>query len=104
MEVCILLQFPRKYHILIMISHQTPKQFQDQYRIYAKEKNSAVSEYGTFAFDAAWLIALGLNKTENELRPSKNLSQFYYKDKPMAVMIRNNIINTGFRGVSVGEN
>ncbi|XP_020910363.1 gamma-aminobutyric acid type B receptor subunit 1-like [Exaiptasia diaphana] len=83
------------------ISRLTPDEFLTQYKQYSQERNAKTSPYGPFAFDAAWMIALALNKTfANKNRFSFFMDHTYYKDKTTALTIKNNVIQTQFMGAT----
>ncbi len=81
---------------------------------------ASVEEYnvidaGYVIFDALWILALALNSTMNMVNTSdinmtdcgnltgslENLEDFNYKNRKMGCVIRWNLNNTNFSGVSV---
>lgn len=58
--------------------------------------------YAAFAYDAVYAIALALNKSETDLmKYNKTLQDFTYDDVQMAQIIRTNMQNLLFDGISV---
>ena len=66
------------------------------------------NDYSSFAYDAAWAVALALNKTVETLKTTRfqdglfrRLEDFTYDDQQMAEMILDALNSTSFDGVSV---
>ena len=71
----------------------------------------------TFAYDAVWTLALALNKTDEQIKSNasitkcKNLQgytnitldQFRYNNAQLSCLLKNNLQDTNFSGVSVSE-
>ncbi|KAM7452158.1 hypothetical protein ABFA07_000351 [Porites harrisoni] len=80
------------------ISGLTPRQFLDNYEAFSKRKNTSVSHYGPFGFDAAWLVALAINMSNGE---SSNVQLLDIKtDYSSSDMIKNSLLKTNFKGVT----
>ena len=84
---------------LFFFIEQTPRQFSDNYEAFSKRKNTPVSHYGPFGFDAAWLVALAMNRSNGE---SSNVQLLDINtDYSSSDMIKNSLLKTNFKGVTV---
>ena len=84
---------------IIIIIQQTPRQFSDNYAAFSKRKNTPVSHYGPFGFDAAWLVALAINMSSSESSNGQLLD--IKTDNSPSDMIKNSLLKTNFKGVTV---
>ena len=81
----------------------------------ANAEGYTVIDAGYVIFDALWILALALNNTMNMVNTNdisntdcdnvsgslENLENFNYKNRKMGCVIRWNLNNTSFSGVSV---
>ena len=94
---------------------QTPKEFHHKYSMRANAEGYTVIDAGYVIFDALWILALALNDTMNMVNTNdisntecgdvfgslQDLHNFTYKNRMMGCVIRWNLNNTNFSGVSV---
>ena len=59
------------------------------------------SDYKGFAYDAAWLIALALNRTAQNLGPNITLDSLPFGDKNFSDFMKGNLLLTEFQGMTV---
>lgn len=83
------------------LCHQTPKQFHSKFLQLAQAKNLNDSDYKGFAYDAAWLVALALNKTDQNLGPNVSLDSLPFGDKNFSDFMKGNLLSTEFQGMTV---
>ena len=57
--------------------------------------------YKGFAYDAAWLAALGLTSSLRDLGPKKTLDQIQLGNREFTRLLRKHILRTNFMGVTV---
>ena len=94
---------------------QTAAEFKSEYETRAVEGNYSIEDVGYFSYDAVWILALALNNTmtmvdsrdmngtgcENVSGPLVPLEQFNYTNEKMGCLIKWNLHQTNFSGVSV---
>jgi len=59
------------------------------------------SDYKGFAYDAAWLVALALNRTAQNLGPNIYLDSLPFGDKNFSNSMKENLLLTEFQGMTV---
>ena len=59
------------------------------------------SDYKGFAYDAAWLVALALNRSAQKLGPKDFLDTLPFGDKNVSDLIKESLLSTEFLGVTV---
>ena len=59
------------------------------------------TDYKGFAYDAAWLVALALNKTAQDLGPSNYLDTLPFGKKHFSDLMKENLLRTEFQGMTV---
>ena len=85
----------------IRITFQTPRQLNSEYETPLGRLNIS-HHYSAFIYDAAWSIALMLNKSIPLLREkNKTLEAMDYGDADGAQMMRDILFRTDFWGMSV---
>ena len=96
---------------------QTPIKFFEQYSTRATAESFTVTDAGFAIHDVLWILALALNNTmtmvnsgdigqtncENVPGSLVNLTDFDHTNKRMGCVIRWNLNNTNFLGVSVSN-
>lgn len=60
------------------------------------------TDYKGFAYDAAWLVALALNRTARDLGPNNYLDTLPFGDKNFSDFMKDNLLTTEFQGMTVG--
>ncbi|XP_020620120.1 gamma-aminobutyric acid type B receptor subunit 2-like [Orbicella faveolata] len=78
----------------------TPKQFHSKFLQRAQFKNLNDSDYKGFAYDAAWLVALALNRTAQNLGPNIYLDSLPFGDKNFSNSMKENLLLTEFQGMT----
>lgn len=59
------------------------------------------SDYKGFAYDAAWLVALALNRTAQNLGPNITLDSLPFGDINFSEFMKGNLLLTEFQGMTV---
>ena len=86
----------------IRITFQTPRQLDAEYKQRLERLNISHHLWSSFTYDAAWSIALMLNKSIPLLREkNKTLEGMDYGDADGAKMMRDILFRTDFWGMSV---
>ena len=86
----------------IRITFQTPRQLNSEYETRLGRLNISHHFSASFIYDAAWSIALMLNKSIPLLREkNKTLEGMDYGDADGAQMMRDILFRTDFWGMSV---
>ena len=81
---------------------QTAGQLKAEYDELLQRHNFTYNMYAAFTYDAAWSIALMLNKSIPLLREkNKTLETMSYRDKEAAKVMRDTLFRTDFWGMSV---
>ena len=81
---------------------QTAAELKTDYEDRLKKLNFTYNMYAAFTYDAAWSIALMLNKSIPLLREkNKTLETLKYGDKEAAEIMRDLLFRTDFWGMSV---
>ena len=95
---------------------QTPRQFDDLYEDRRFNQSHSSLLTSSFAYDAVWTLALALNRTQDMFLDNTNVSeigcggldgglvpleQFNYSNGVMGCVVRWNLQQTNFSGVSV---
>ena len=81
---------------------QTAAELKTDYEDRLKTLNFTYNMYAAFTYDAAWSIALMLNKSIPLLREkNKTLETLKYGDKEAAEIMRDLLFRTDFWGMSV---
>lgn len=62
------------------------------------------TDYKGFAYDAAWLVALALNRTAQQLGPNANLDSEPFGSKNFSELFKGNLLATELLGVTVRDN
>ncbi|KAL9969178.1 hypothetical protein ACROYT_G021363 [Oculina patagonica] len=78
----------------------TPKEFHYKFDQRARRKNINDTDYKGFAYDAAWLVALALNKTAKNLGPNNYLDTLPFGDKNFSDLMKDNLLITEFQGLT----
>lgn len=77
-------------------------QLKSEYEERLQRHNYTYNIYAAFTYDAAWSIALMLNKSIPLLREkNKTLESMSYRDKEAATIMRDMLFRTDFWGMSV---
>ncbi|XP_078375007.1 gamma-aminobutyric acid type B receptor subunit 1-like [Oculina patagonica] len=83
------------------ISNRTALQLKSEYEERLRRHNYTYNMYAAFTYDAAWSIALMLNKSIPLLRErNKTLETMNYRDKEGAMIMRDILFRTDFWGMS----
>ena len=81
---------------------QTAMQLKTEYEERLQRHNYTYNMYAAFTYDAAWSIALMLNKSIPLLREkNQTLETMTYRDKEAAKIMRDTLFRTDFWGMSV---
>ena len=81
---------------------QTAMQLKTEYEERLQPHNYTYNMYAAFTYDAAWSIALMLNKSIPLLREkNQTLETMSYRDKEAAKIMRDTLFRTDFWGMSV---
>jgi len=59
------------------------------------------TDYKGFAYDAAWLVALALNRCAQELGPNFHLDTKPFGDRNFSDLMKQSLLSTEFLGVTV---
>ena len=82
--------------------NQTAMQLKAEYEELLKRHNYTYNMYAAFTYDAAWSIALMLNKSIPLLQEkNQTLETMSYRDKEAAKVMRDTLFRTDFWGMSV---
>ena len=94
--------------------HQSAKNFTDVYETTIKASNYGATAASDIAFDAVWALAEALNKTEEMRSQNQTISnctdidgelvpldQFNYSNGLMGCILKYNLHQTNFLGISV---
>ena len=60
-----------------------------------------VTNYKGFAYDAAWLVAIALNKTAQDLGPNNYLDTLPFGNENFSDLMKENLLRTEFQGMTV---
>ncbi|XP_032234854.1 gamma-aminobutyric acid type B receptor subunit 2 isoform X1 [Nematostella vectensis] len=82
------------------VSGLTTEEFQKMYTLHSQYHGLRTSLYGALAFDAAWLMALALNSSAQELGPNSSLENFHYMSESMSDVIKRNLLKIEFVGAT----
>ena len=83
-------------------SFQTAGQLNAEYRARIQSQNYSYNSYAAFTYDAAWSVALMLNKSIPLLREkNRTLETMTYRDGVRANIMRDILSRTDFWGMSV---
>lgn len=83
-------------------SFQTARQLDAEYRERIQSQNYFYNSYAAFTYDAAWSVALMLNKSIPLLREkNRTLETMTYRDEVRANIMRDILSRTEFWGMSV---
>ncbi|XP_073258670.1 gamma-aminobutyric acid type B receptor subunit 2-like [Porites lutea] len=83
------------------ISNRTAEQLKSEYKQRLRSLNYNYNSYAAFTYDAAWSVALMLNKSISLLREkNKTLENMTYRDVEGARIMRNLLFQTDFWGMS----
>ena len=89
-------------NFFISFNNQTAGQLKAEYDELLQRHNFTYNMYAAFTYDAAWSIALMLNKSIPLLREkNKTLETLSYRDKEAAKVMRDTLFRTDFWGMSV---
>ena len=61
------------------------------------------TDYKGFAYDAAWLVALALNRTAQQLGPNASLDSEPFGSKNFSELFKGNLLATELLGVTVRD-
>lgn len=61
------------------------------------------TDYKGFAYDAAWLVALALNRTAQQLGPNVSLDSEPFGSKNFSELFKGNLLATELLGVTVRD-
>ncbi|KAJ7363717.1 hypothetical protein OS493_009880 [Desmophyllum pertusum] len=78
----------------------TPDGFHSKFAERAKLLNINDTDYRGFAYDAAWLVALALNRTAQDLGPNNYLDTRPFGNKHFSNLLKDNLLLTEFQGVT----
>lgn len=88
--------------LFFIIPFQTAQQLQAEYDERRRRLNYTYHMYAGFTYDAAWSIAVMLNKSIPRLRAkNKTLETVKYGDKEVAEIMTDILFRTDFWGMSV---
>ncbi|PFX31206.1 Gamma-aminobutyric acid type B receptor subunit 2 [Stylophora pistillata] len=82
------------------VSGMTPKKFQSSFIQKVRLSSVNDTDYKGFAYDAAWLVALALNRTAQNLAPKIRLDTVAFGERNFSDLMRKNLLSTKFRGVT----
>ncbi|CAH3143342.1 unnamed protein product, partial [Porites evermanni] len=83
------------------ISNRTAEQLKSEYKQRLRSLNYNYNSYAAFTYDAAWSVALMLNKSISLLREkNRTLENMTYRDVEGARIMRNLLFQTDFWGMS----
>lgn len=87
--------------ISFLLFNQTPNGFRSKFVHQANQARVNDSDYKGFAYDAAWLVALALNRSTQKLGTNVFLDTIPFGDKNVSDLIKESLLSTEFLGVTV---
>ena len=88
----------------IWFHQQTPIELESKFARRAQFLQVNDTDYKGFAYDAAWLVALALNRTAQQLGPNASLDSEPFGSKNFSELFKGNLLATEFLGVTVRDN
>ncbi|RMX39594.1 hypothetical protein pdam_00004029 [Pocillopora damicornis] len=79
---------------------ETPEEFKSSFIQKARKSDITDTSYKGFAYDAAWLVALALNRTAQNLAPTIPLDTVAFGDRNFSDLMKKNLLSTEFQGVT----
>ncbi|XP_068754986.1 gamma-aminobutyric acid type B receptor subunit 2-like [Montipora capricornis] len=84
----------------VTVAGMTPYEYQSRYIQRAQQANVNATAYNGFAYDAAWLIALALNRTAQKMGPHVFLNTLPFGNKTFSDLVKESLLETQFIGVT----
>lgn len=82
------------------VSGMTPEEFKSSFIQKVRKSDITDTSYKGFAYDAAWLVALALNRTAQNLAPTIPLDTVAFGDRNFSDLMKKNLLSTEFQGVT----
>lgn len=82
------------------MSGMTPIELESKFAQRAQFLQVNDTDYKGFAYDAAWLVALALNRTAQQLGPNASLDSEPFGSKNFSELFKGNLLATEFLGVT----